>query len=156
MLKEKDLIKNVTGFRVKDKDNDLNFDTIKNVIAAEVPDYDYRVTFTLDELKSGGMFNSKTEKVLVVTNSDHPYDYYKYVFCLGKQGIFTIYNVFLAGHSKLVSKDARRQQKYANSSFAGGMAMNIAHSIHNNDDALDKEQGYYNVFENDILPQIAN
>lgn len=155
MLKEKSLVTSVASFRVKDKDNRLNFDFIKRIIANEIPDYGYRVTITMDELKTGGMFNSKTEKVLVVTNSDHPNDYYQYVFRLGKQGILTLYEVWLAGSSKLVNKDALTQSNFESAGFGERLAMNLVHSIHNNDAALSEEQGYYTAFEQDILPAIV-
>lgn len=155
MLKEKSLVTSVASFRVKDKDNVLNFDFIKRIITNEIPDYGYRVTITLDELKTGGMLNSKTEKVLVVTNSEHLNDYYHYVFRLGKQGILTLYEVWLAGNSKLGNKDARAQQNFDNAVFSEKVVLNLAHKIHNRDADLDEEEKYYHIFEQDILPAIV-
>ena len=155
MLKEKDLIENVASYRIKDKENQVNFQSIKNVIENEVEDYGYKLLFRMDELKIGGMFNSSIEKVLVVTNADHPSDYFQYVFMLGKQGTFTLFNVYVAGQSKLIKKENIRQTNANNAGLVGLVSMNIAHKIHNNDAALAEEQGYYLIFEQDILSKIV-
>lgn len=91
--------------------NGASFVTIqsfKSVIESKFRENELDTSVTIDQFKSGGrFFNSTVEDCIVISNKNHPNDYFKQVIIIKKQGTFAYLNIYAYGKSKQMNKIAQ-------------------------------------------------
>ena len=95
-----------------------------------------------DQIKSGGLFRSQIEDCLILTNTDHSKDYFKYCITLKKQGKMATVNMQYYGMSLLGwEKDKAEKRR---DTFSGTI-MNLVKG--NNEVGYAAENEYYDMLE---------
>lgn len=124
----------------------LTYDLLKKQLEKINEDtYGLPISITEDQVKSGGVFNSSVDECLVITNNEHPTDYFKYCITMRRQGKIAtvIMNVF--GTSKLTYKQSRAEERKKSGSISG-MIMNAF--LGPNETDVKNEYDYYDMIEN--------
>lgn len=73
--------------------------------------YGLPIQVSLDEVKSGGMFNSTTEDCIVITNKNFEKDYYKFVVIMRTTGKVLIVEPYYFGISSMALKMDMAEQR---------------------------------------------
>ncbi len=107
--------------------------------------YGLPVSVSKDQLKSGGLMNSTIEDCLVITNTAHPTDYFKYCITLKKQGKMAFICLNYYGSSVLTGKMHKADERKKSGSLSG-MLLNAISGP--NEAAYDEEYNYYDMIEN--------
>lgn len=95
-----------------------------------------------ERIKSGGLFKSTEEECLILTNTSHPNDYFKYCITLSKQGKMATVNMRYYGSSKLTGDMNRAEERGGKLS---GMLMNAIVGV--DKAAMQAEYEYYDMLE---------
>ena len=98
--------------------------------------YELPIDISVDQVKSGGLFNSSVEDCVIITNTEHPMDYFKYCLILQKQGKMAYLRKWYYGNSTLTRKSA---QNGGRGGFLGFGGVNQA--------AFDAEYNYYDMLD---------
>ncbi|MCL2592139.1 MAG: hypothetical protein FWD82_02120 [Defluviitaleaceae bacterium] len=94
-------LEKVTGYKFTGEGADLSMDEAGYAICKRASEeYGLSVAYRVEQLKSGGLFNSTTENCVVIFNLQHPHDYFKYVLRFKKQGRVLFLTFFYYGSSK--------------------------------------------------------
>ncbi len=107
--------------------------------------YGLPVSIVKDQLKSGGLLSSTIEDCLVITNTEHPTDYFKYCITLKKQGKIATIRLNYYGSSVLTGKMNKADERKRSGSLSG-MLLNAISGP--NEAAYQEEYGYYDMIEN--------
>lgn len=84
--------------------NNINLDVVKTAINNCAKEFGVPVSFTHDQVKSGGLFNSTVEDCVVMYHPDHYDDYFKFCIRVSHQGSFAFVSVNDFGQSKQLAK----------------------------------------------------
>ena len=104
--------------------------------------YGLPITIASEQIKSGGLLNSQVEDCLILTNTEHSYDYFKYCITLKKQGKMATVNMRYYGQSKHTGEMNKAEER---GKKLGGMLFN---AIKGTDQAgFDAEYEYYDMLE---------
>ena len=101
-----------------------------------------------DQLESGGLFSGTVQDCLIITNTEHPGDYFKYCVTLNKQGKMATINMQYYGQSELTGKAAKAEERRQSRSLRGALA-NAVFGV--DEAAFAAEYEYY-----DMLEQLFN
>lgn len=104
--------------------------------------YGLPISITYDQIKSGGFFNSSVEDCLLICNSIHPHDYFKYCITVKKQGKIATVTMTYWGTSTLTAQKNRQEER---SGSIGGLLLNALKSVNEND--YNVEYQYYDMLE---------
>ena len=104
--------------------------------------YGLPITVMIDQVKSGGLFNSSVEDCVIIRNIEHSSDYFSYCLTIQKQGKMAYLSVYYYGMSTLTAK--RRQSEERKGSL-GGMLMNAISGV--DQEAYDAEYQYYDMLD---------
>lgn len=104
--------------------------------------YGLPITVMIDQVKSGGLFNSSVEDCVIIRNNEHSSDYFSYCLTIQKQGKMAYLSVYYYGMSTLTAK--RRQSEERKGSL-GGMLMNAISGV--DQAAYDAEYQYYDMLD---------
>lgn len=141
MIKAKDLKSNdQPGYRFGgEAAQQINISLLKALLE-EVNEekYGLPISVTIDQVTSGGLFNSTVEDCLVITNTEHS-GYFKFVTILRKQGKFATLSWNYYGYSELTYQKAKTESR----SGLGGMLMNAINGV--NEQAYIEEYEYYHL-----------
>lgn len=107
-----------------------------------IPSTGFRVSFENDQIVRGGLFNKQYTDCIVIKNSEHPTDYFHFVFTSRITGNYTFINIYRSGISNLHrQKNVQQQRKNSDSLF-----QNFLGAISRTDEAgLDVEEDYYTI-----------
>lgn len=108
------------------------------------------IEISVDQVKSGGFFNSTTEDCIVITNKEHVSDYFKYCLTLQRQGKMAYLSIWYYGVSVLTGK---ANQTEARKGSLGGMLLNAVSGV--NQSAYDAEYQYYDMLDNLISETVG-
>lgn len=100
--------------------------------------YGLPLGFSYDNVKHGGLFNASTERCLLITNTEHPSDYFNYCAILRSKGKRGTLQFFYYGHSVLTGK---KEQEEARGKNLGGMLLNALVRV--DQTKYDEEYQYY-------------
>jgi len=100
------------------------------------------ITIKNDQIKSGGIFNSHIEDCLILTNTEHENDYFKYCITLKKQGKMATIDMQYYGRSVLTGKKGKEE---ARDNTISGMIINMVKGT--SQVAMDAEYEYYAMLE---------
>lgn len=75
-----------------------------------------------DKLESGGLFSGTIQDCLIITNTEHPGDYFKYCVTLSKQGKIATINMQYYGQSELTGKANKAEERRQGGSLRGALA----------------------------------
>ena len=100
------------------------------------------ITITNDQIKSGGLFNPHIEDCLILTNTEHGKDYFKYCITLKKQGKMATVDMRYYGWSILTEKKGRAEER---GNKISGMIINMVKGT--DEVGMDAEYEYYEMLE---------
>ena len=100
------------------------------------------LSINLDQIKSGGLFNSNVEGCLIITNVQHPNDYFRHCLTLRKQGKMATIDMRYYGQSALTGEMHRAEERGKKLS---GMLVNAIKG--KKQVAFDVEYEYYEMLE---------
>lgn len=104
--------------------------------------YGLPINISTEQVKSGGLFNSTVEDCVIITNKEHPSDYFTYCLMLQKQGKMAYLSSWYYGSSTLTGK---AHQAEARKGSLGGMLLNAVAGV--NQSAYDAEYQYYDMLD---------
>lgn len=104
--------------------------------------YGLPIEISVDQVKSGGLLNSTVEDCVIITNTEHPSDYFKYCLTVQKQGRMAYLTIYYYGTSTLTGK---ANQSEARKGSLGGMLLNAISGV--NQAAYDMEYQYYDMLD---------
>lgn len=139
MIKAKELKSNdQPGYRFGGDDaQQINISLLKQLLEqVNEEKYGLPISVVVDQVSSGGLFNSSSEDCLVITNTEHT-GYFKFVTILRKQGKFATLSWNYYGYSDLTYQKAKTESR----SGIGGMLMNAINGF--NEQAYEEEYEYY-------------
>ena len=135
---------NKPGYRLRgDMAAGISLPLIQKVIL-EHNDRDFGLPISIqqDQIKSGGLLNPSFEDCLILTNNEHPYDYFKYCITLKKQGKMATVDMHYYGRSALTGEMNRAEER---KNKISGM---IANAIKGSNQAgVKAEYEYYDMLE---------
>lgn len=121
----------------------LSIGLIQQLLEAQNEEsYGLPIDISVDQVKSGGLFNSSVEDCIVITNTEHPSDYFKYCLLLQRQGKMAYLSINYYGSSVLTAK---AQQSEARKSSLSGRLVNAVTGV--NQAAYDAEYQYYDMLD---------
>ena len=122
----------------------LSLDVLKALIKEKnEQSYDLPIKFSRDSVKHGGLFNSSTEECMIITNKEHPDDYFRYCAILRKNGRHGTLQFFYCGQSVLTGK---KNQEAERSKKLSGMLINALVRV--DQTKYDEEYQYYADLDN--------
>lgn len=122
----------------------LDLELIKRLILQKNEDeYGLPIEIMEEEIRSGGLFNSSSEACLILINTEHRNDYFKYCLTLRKQGKMATVSLQYYGMSVLTGKARQAEER---KQTLGGMLLNAVAGV--NQAAYDAEYEYYEMVEN--------
>lgn len=124
---------------------DANLDLLSELLLnANENEYGLPISIQKDTVKSGSLLKPVLEDCLLITNEDHPTDYFKYCLLLRRQGKMATVAMFYYGTSVLTGKMNRAAER-KNSGTLRGM---VANAVFGPDQtAYEAEYEYYNMLE---------
>ena len=118
--------------------------------------YNLSVTFSSEQVKSGGLFNSSVENCIVMYHPEHEKDYFKFCIRVNYQSDISILSVDTFGQSKQMDKAYRcdiakqgvKDYFRAKDDYATGQAIGKAiggalGAIGKSKKKLEEDEGYY-------------
>lgn len=110
------------------------------------------VTYERDQIQTGNLIKKNYQDCLIVKNSEHPDDYFKFVFATRTTGNMTTISVYRSGKSPLIAKknadDERRQ--------SSNLLLNILSAVSTLDEnALAAEYDYYSILSRIIRENLG-
>ena len=141
----------IQNIRAKDC-GDLNLNELKAIVQEKCGEYGLNVIVETDTISSGKLFDRSTEECVVISNAQHPYDYFKEVITLKTQGIYAFLAFYYTGTSKNNRRMAEANSEH--SSIVGSIFGAINRAMVSNA-AMDEETNYYNMLC-DALRSIFN
>lgn len=145
MINAKDLKvnENVMGIRLTPKDSGITLSFIKGFLLEKNEElYGYPIEIVEDKIKSGGLFNAVYDECLVITNTEHRTDYFKFVICLRRAGNTGTITCHYYGNSELTYKKNRDEDR---KNKLTGMIANSLFGV--NQAAFAQEYDYYNAID---------
>ena len=127
--------------------NDINLVALQEILQDECDANGIPVAFSNDTLKTGGLFSKQVEDVLVLYNTDHPYDYLQFLIRITHQGKYAFMDVFKVGSSKNYRK--------SNIAAGGSTVQKIFNSITGQNQKLQEEENFYTILS-DCLENVIN
>lgn len=79
------------------------------------------VSFSCDEVKSGGLLGGNCDPCILIKHKEHPYDYFQYCLIIKMQGRVVLLQTWYYGNSALAAKAAKGKM-----SGLGGAIKNAA------------------------------
>lgn len=133
------------AFYIREENGPITLEVIKRVFEdTNNNNYGLPINITYDQVKSGGFFNSSVEDCLIITNSLHPNDYFKYCITIRKQGKIATVTMTYWGTSTLTSQKNKQEERNQSGSL-GGMLLNMISGVNEND--YNAEYQYYDMLE---------
>ena len=122
-----------------------NLDDVQDLLSKEdtgLPKSGIPVTYERDQIQTGNWIKKNYDDCLVIRNSEHPDDYFKFVFTTRTTGNMTTIGIYRSGKSPLIAKknaDNERRQ-------SSNLLLNILSAVSTLDEnALDAECDYYSM-----------
>ena len=122
----------------------VSLDGVKSVFEQKNAElYNLPVEITFEQIKSGGLLNSKVEDCLIITNTYHRTGYFKYCIRLNKQTQINTARLTLSyyGYSKLGEEYAESEARKN-----GGLLGKAIGALKGFDNAAFEEEGMYYSF----------
>lgn len=133
------------AFYIREDNGPITLEVIKRVFEETNNDnYGLPINITYDQVKSGGFFNSSVEDCLIITNTLHPNDYFKYCITIKKQGKIATVTMTYWGTSSLTAQKNKQEERNQSGSL-GGMLLNLVSGVNEND--YNAEYQYYDMLE---------
>ncbi|MBQ6718418.1 MAG: hypothetical protein IJN22_05925 [Clostridia bacterium] len=133
------------AFYIREENGPITLEVIKRVFEDTNNDnYGLPINITYDQVKSGGFFNSSVEDCLIITNTLHPNDYFKYCITIRKQGKIATVTMTYWGTSSLTAQKNKQEERNQSGSL-GGMLLNLVSGVNEND--YNAEYQYYDMLE---------
>lgn len=139
---------------------DVTLEVIQKLLADYAAKMEVPVAFRNEQVKSGGLFNSKTDDCLVVYHPEHAKDYFNFCILIQRQGAYAFVSVSEFGQSKQMdkayrselSKQGMKDYIHSKDSYATGQAIGKAiggalGSIGKSKNKLEAEKMYYQCLE---------
>ncbi len=143
MIKENELREtNNPGYRLSGEDANLTLEVMKSMFeGANNSMYNLPIEIEYEQIKSGGVFNSKTEDCLSITNTQHRSAYFKYCIIMRKQINTLIVQMKYYGSSLLTA-----EWELAEARKNGGLIGKAIGALKGFDQAaFDEEYAYYDM-----------
>lgn len=119
----------------------LNLESVKEMILKNNEEsYGLPIQISKEQIKSGNLLKSTIEDCLIITNKEHPGDYFKYCLTLRKQGKMATISFQYYGSSILTGK-AQDTEDRKKTGTLGGMLANALFGV--DQAAFDAEYEYY-------------
>lgn len=134
------------GYRLRAQDaSSLTLDFLKDFLARINDEaYGLPLLITEDQIKSGNLFNSAVTDCLVISNAEHPNDYFKYCLTLRRQGKMASVTMQYFGVSPLSAKAKQTEDRRQR----GGLGNALANALTGvNEEALHAEYEYYDMLK---------
>lgn len=93
LFREKDLI-NLRQVRYRDGEG-VSLETLQFMLAKAANAYDIPIEFDTNQIKYGGLINSKTLDCLMLYHPEHPGDYNSFLFTITIQGKYAFVSIYL-------------------------------------------------------------
>lgn len=155
MIKERDLrdFHSRIGFNNEGGDT-LDLSAVQSILTQEIKKYAVPVIFCTDEVKTGGFFNSGTEKCLVLSHPDHQKDYNKICIRLKTQGTFVFLTFYEFGNSMWRMQQATLEEatEMSHGKLSDRLAASIARGSVNSS-KLQDEIDWYSII-NQIIDDV--
>lgn len=104
--------------------------------------YGLPILIEKDQLGSDGLFSGTVQDCLIIKNTDHPTDYFKYCVTLRKQGKMAFIDMQYYGQSELTGKANKAEER--KNSLSGA----LANAVFGYDEAAyNEEYTYYDMIE---------
>ena len=133
------------AFYIREENGPITLEVIKRVFEDINNDnYGLPINITYDQVKSGGFFNSSVEDCLIITNTLHPNDYFKYCITIRKQRKIATVTMTYWGTSSLTAQKNKQEERNQSGSL-GGMLLNLVSGVNEND--YNAEYQYYDMLE---------
>lgn len=107
--------------------------------------YGLPIQIRADQIKQGNLLRATIEDCLIVTNTQHSGDYFKYCLTLRKQGKMATLAFQYYGMSVLTGKANETEERKKSGTFSGFL-LNKAFGV--NQAELDAEYEYYEMLDN--------
>lgn len=137
----------------------IDLGAIQDALAGAAQENNLPLGFSVDEVRSGGLFNKTSEPCLVLYHPDHQFDYFRFAIRSVQEGGRSIVTVNTFGQSSQMKKDARaawakedrkgKAMSYKVGSMIGAGIANIGRSKQK----LEAEQRYYMLVQ-DLIDQV--
>lgn len=103
MIKDKDLRQYQKPIRYTNG-SDITLESARSAFMNRAMNYQIPLEISMDQVKSGGMFNSEIQDCLVLFNPQHKKEYIQYVVTIRRQGTMAFVSVDNYGTSKNATK----------------------------------------------------
>ncbi|MBS1402785.1 MAG: hypothetical protein HPZ79_07360 [Oscillospiraceae bacterium] len=139
-----------TGVRLRGKDAEfITLSILQEMLLKKNEDtFGLPISIRDDKLESGGLFSGTVQDCLIITNTEHPSDYFKYCVTLNKQGKMATIIMQYYGQSELTGKANRAEERKRSGSLRGALANAV---LGFDEAAYAAEYEYY-----DMLEQLFN
>ena len=84
--------------------------------------FGFPISVREDKIETGGLFSGTIQDCLIITNTKHPSDYFKYCVTLSKQGKMATINMQYYGQSELTGKANKAEERKQSGSLRGALA----------------------------------
>lgn len=134
------------GYRFRAEDAAiLSLGGIRNTLLSKNEEtYGLPIKIETNQIKSGGLLKSTIEDCLIITNTEHPTDYFGYCLTLSKQGKMAIVKLQYYGSSVLTGKANQTKEREQKGTLTGMLA-NAVFGV--DQAAYNKEYEYYDALE---------
>lgn len=145
MIKENELKgMEFPGYRLAGDEANCTFDFMKDLFEGTNNNmYKLPIAITSDQIKSGGLLNSKTEDCIVISNTDHTSGYFKYCITMRKQINTLAVDMWYFGTSTLTAEKHTVEERTQGGLI--GKAINMVKGFDQR--AYEEEYAYYGMLE---------
>lgn len=145
MIKENNMDE-VFNYSFRDGEN-VTLENIASIFMEKVNELQIPVICEMDQIKTGGLFNSSVENCLNTYHPEHKTDYYHYCIMVSRQGLMAFVKLYVFGNSKQDAKFIRGQELKQNADLFSLIGRGI-NAIGKNKNSYQQEANYYTAVRN--------
>lgn len=112
---------------------------LKELILIETAENGIPVAFMEDELKTGSVFSSEKEKILIMFHPEHSWDYLRFAVRVQYVGTHAFVRIYNLGGSKNIRND--------NNAYDGNKFRKMFNALSGHNNKLQQEMMYYSILK---------